>query len=388
MKNKIIEMIKDINNLPPAELNRILSRINEILYGSDGIRDIYLNCILLFKEYPENPEDLSSSAKRLLKNQFDFCNNRLFKIEELITKLNRLHELVEKYNEDFVAEIKCMIKEIKCSKDSFKEDTIQLSSEQKKTFLKLYEDKLNEMEEYLINLSKTVSDNFETAKKILDNTENILGFAYKVEDLAKIALQAKAIVEVEEFELTYKKGIEITLTIEPVGNPILSRYATKPSSEMKLTLHRQWYLRPLVGLSFIVANSAVFPTYATKEVEGGFKIIENLKSQDSRFNLGLSLGITYPPCDHRVDKGWAFWFPEITINPISETKFIGAGLAFTFRGIKIGTGALWVKRDWLGGGQNIDDILLASTDLIVNNKYSKKQIYISISIIDWPPFKK
>jgi hypothetical protein len=112
--------------------------------------------------------------------------------------------------------------------------------------------------------------------------------------------------------------------------------------------------------------------------------------QDSRFTygltLGLTLGLTWRGLDWREKDGAAVWIPELTVNPSSEVRAVGAGAAFSWwKILKVGVGYLWTKHKVLDGLSE-GALLERAEDLRVRDSYQDGKWYISISLIGWPPF--
>jgi hypothetical protein len=115
------------------------------------------------------------------------------------------------------------------------------------------------------------------------------------------------------------------------------------------------------------------------------KVVES-GTQDSRFTWGLTLGVTWRPVDGRDGSGFAWWLPELTVNPSSDLKAVGVGTAVSYGILKLGAGALWTKHTSLDG-QSVDQLLPDASNLRTQDGYGPPRLYFCLSIFGWPPFE-
>ena len=110
-----------------------------------------------------------------------------------------------------------------------------------------------------------------------------------------------------------------------------------------MTVLPDWLARPALGLAMLHSEESEFPKLATRAAGERFEVIGS-DWQDSRFTYGLTLGLTWRFLDWRATDGAALWIPEFTINPTSDIRAVGVGIAFSWwKIVKVGTGLLWTK---------------------------------------------
>jgi hypothetical protein len=223
------------------------------------------------------------------------------------------------------------------------------------------------------------------AKKTQDAYPRVMKAAYDVEGLGATVLQASLWKRLKVIKVTMTAGRAVTLKVTPAAAEEIGRVAAQGPKEFKFGARPDWLIRPSVALAFLAAPKAAYPTFSTKAAGDSVEIVQS-GSQDSRFTYGLSLGFTWRGLDGRDGNGLAVWLPELTVNPSSDVKAVGAGMAASWGIFKIGTGALWTKHTSLDG-QAVGQILAAAGDLRTKEAYGKPRFYLGLSIFGWAPFE-
>jgi hypothetical protein len=216
--------------------------------------------------------------------------------------------------------------------------------------------------------------------------------ALALESFARNLLNAKPVwSDPEPFKVEWDKGKTVTITITRREDPVLARVnATQKPLEVTVQVLPDRVFRPSVGLALLYTKDAVFPTYGTKAVPGvetGEVSIVEKDQADERFSYGLTLGMTWRFLDWRQSSGWAVWLPELTINPAEDKRGFEVGVGVSYKMFKLGAGVGWTKHSVLDG-QNVDDVLPDDGSLKTEDVYGKPKVYLSFSVIGWPPFKK
>jgi hypothetical protein len=210
-------------------------------------------------------------------------------------------------------------------------------------------------------------------EKTLTEGPDLLAFARRTEELGKVILDAKSQWDSDPMKLEWDQGKKLTLTIAGRELPELKAVPSgQEPREAQVTALPDWTVRPGVGLSLVCSPKATFPKYTVTGTGAGATVTES-GTQDSRLTYGLTLGLTWRGIDWRSGNGWSVWLPELTLNPSSDVKAVGLGVALSWRVIKLGFGMLWTKHQRVDGTKVVDT-------------YSGNKPYVSISIIAWQPF--
>jgi hypothetical protein len=106
-------------------------------------------------------------------------------------------------------------------------------------------------------------------------------------------------------------------------------------------------------------------------------------TRDARFNVGGTLGFTWPGLDYRETHGFAIWLPELVLAPGRNTT-VGAGASISWSFLKLGAGMAWVKHGALDGVA-VGDVVPDQSMLQVSDTYSSPKLYFSLGIFDWAP---
>jgi len=210
-------------------------------------------------------------------------------------------------------------------------------------------------------------------EKTLTEGPDLLAFARRTEELGKVILDTKSQWAGDPMKLEWDHGKKLTLTIAGRELPELKAVPSelKPR-EAQVTALPDWTVRPGVGLSLVCSPKSTFPKYTVTGTGADATVTES-GTQDSRLTYGLTLGLTWRGIDWRSGNGWSVWLPELTLNPSSDVKALGLGVALSWRVIKLGFGTLWTKHQRVDGTKVVDT-------------YSGNKPYVSISIIAWQPF--
>ncbi len=225
----------------------------------------------------------------------------------------------------------------------------------------------------LVSSGHVLQATTEAVEKTLAEGPNLLAFARRTEELGKAILDTDSQWESEPMKLKWDQGKKVTLTIARRDLPELTAVPSdlKPR-EAQVAAMPDWLARPGVGLALLHSPDSTFPKYTVTGAGADATVTES-GTQDSRLTYGLTLGLTWRGGDWRSRSGWAVWMPEISINPSSDVKAVGLGVAVSWRVIKIGVGTLWTKHQRLDGTKVVDT-------------YHGNKPYVSISIIGWQPF--
>ncbi|MGC4120194.1 MAG: hypothetical protein QM765_37555 [Myxococcales bacterium] len=136
-----------------------------------------------------------------------------------------------------------------------------------------------------------------------------------------------------------------------------------------------------VGAALLYVYNAVYPKYGASTVNGTKQIVES-GSSDQRLSWGITLGLTYEPLDFRdsdnAAKGLAVWLPEIFFGPMDLS--FGAGVAVSWKVLKLGTGAIWARHPLLDH-QKLGDPLGADQTPKTKDGYEAiPKWYVSLSV--------
>lgn len=230
------------------------------------------------------------------------------------------------------------------------------------------------------------------AREAWADRDTNLDAALTLESFARNLLDAKPVwSDPEPFKVEWDKGKTVTITITRKEDPVLARVkTTQKPLEVTVQVLPDRAFRPSVGLALLYTEDAVFPTYGTKAVPGvetGEVSIVERDQADERFSYGLTLGMTWRFLDWRQSSGWAVWLPELTINPAEDKRGFEVGVGVSYKMLKLGAGVGWTKHSVLDG-QSVDDVLPDDGSLKTEDVYGKPKVYLSFSVIGWPPFKQ
>ncbi len=196
-------------------------------------------------------------------------------------------------------------------------------------------------------------------RKALQDSAKVLEAARRVEGLAATLLAARPEHRFPPFGLAWNESRTLRIRVSPSRDPTLGDFATLPARAADVVLAPLWPLRVGVGASFL------FSPGSTWEGPSGV--------EDARFTWGLTLSLApraLTPASLAA-KGWALWLPEITLNPSSADRALGAGMAVGWKALKLGAGALWTRHDTVEGNQS----------------YGAPRLYLSLSVTGWEPFR-
>jgi hypothetical protein len=223
------------------------------------------------------------------------------------------------------------------------------------------------------------------ARKAMGDAESLRSAALRIESLAQRTLEARSVWCSEEYPVSASKGVTLTILVSGAKEADLAPLADRPDFQLQVSLVPDWLARPALGLAFLYSPDSTFPKFGTSKDGEKFKIVRP-DAQDSRFTYGLTLGLTWRGLDWRQKYGAALWIPELTVNPSSDVRAVGVGVAFSWwKILKVGVGWLWTKHKVLDGLAETDR-LDAAEDLRLRDSYPDGRWYLSISLIGWPPF--
>jgi len=216
--------------------------------------------------------------------------------------------------------------------------------------------------------------------------DQIIAAAYRVERLASTAANACSSWMSDAGTVTGGRGRSITVKVEPRTDPEIARVADRGAVAYSAKVLPKPRLTPALGLAFLVAPDARFPTFGTRTpaTGGGTEIFES-GAKDARFTWGVTLGLTWLGLDQRERSGVALWLPELIVSPAGDTRAFGLGTAASWKAIKLGVGALWVRHPELVD-QNVGDKIPNKDFLATRDTYSPPKFYFSLSVFDVPPF--
>jgi len=196
-------------------------------------------------------------------------------------------------------------------------------------------------------------------RKALKDSAGVLEAARRVEALAKAVLAARPEYRFPPFDLAWNESRSLKLRAFPTRDSTLSDFATFPVREADVNLAPLWPLDVGLGASLL------FSPDSTWQGPSGI--------QDRRFTWGLTLSLApraLTPASLRAS-GWAFWLPELTLNPSTSDRALGLGAAAGWKALKLGAGALWTRHETPAGDQT----------------YGSPKLYVSLSVTGWEPFK-
>jgi len=81
---------------------------------------------------------------------------------------------------------------------------------------------------------------------------------------------------------------------------------------------------------------------------------------------------------------------SVYVAPIRGThqdRSFGIGVGLSWKAAKISAGVIWIRRIELDG-QEVGDFLPDPEFLKTRDTYGSPEIYVGVSVIGWPPFKK
>lgn len=219
-------------------------------------------------------------------------------------------------------------------------------------------------------------------QQAVSDFEPLVANAYRVERLVGTVASACSAWIADTVRGSLTSGRTVTVKVEPRTEPETSRVADRPAVEYSVAIQPRTIIRPALGFIALAAPDARFANYATREVDNGVQIYKT-GTRDARFNVGGTLGFTWPGLDQRESRGFAVWLPELVLAPGRNTSVgVGASLSWSF--LKLGAGALWVKHGALDGVQ-VGDVVADESGLQVSDTYSSPKLYVSLGVFDWAP---
>jgi hypothetical protein len=216
--------------------------------------------------------------------------------------------------------------------------------------------------------------------------DQIVAAAYRVEKLASAAANACSSWTSDGGTVKSASGRSITVKIEPRSEPEIARVADRGAVAYSVKVMPKPRLTPALGLAFLSAPDARFPTFGTRTpaTGGGTEIFES-GAKDVRFSWGVTLGLTWLGLDQRERSGVALWLPELVVSPPSDSRAFGLGVAGSWKKVKLGVGSLWVRHQELVD-QKVQDRIANKDFLATRDTYSDPKFYFSLSVFDLPPF--
>jgi len=224
------------------------------------------------------------------------------------------------------------------------------------------------------------------AQTAASDYDQLIGAAYRVERLASAAANACSAWTGDGGIVKESSGRSITIKVEPRSDAEIARVADRAAVSVSAKLLPTPRLTTALGLGFLAAPDARFPTFGTRTpaAGGGTEIFES-GAKDVRFSWGVTLGLTWLGLDQRARSGVAVWLPELIVSPPSDSRAFGLGTALSWKSAKLGAGALWVRHPELVD-QSVGDKIPNKDFLATHDTYSHPKLYFSLSIFDVPPF--
>ena len=220
------------------------------------------------------------------------------------------------------------------------------------------------------------------AQKALTDFEPLVATAYRVERLVGIVAGACSQWSAGAIAGTLTSGRTLEIRVEPRTEPELARLGDHQARTFRVGVQPRFIVRPGVAVGIVAAPHARFAKYGTRPASGGFEIVETGRT-DARFSPGGMLGLTWPGLDQREQRGFAVWLPELTVTAGGVPAF-GVGAAISWRFLKVGAGALWVRHLALDGVRS-GAIVSDPSGLRLSDSYGSPTLYLSMSVFDWSP---
>lgn len=221
------------------------------------------------------------------------------------------------------------------------------------------------------------------AQSALADFESLLSSTYRVERLVGIVANACSKWSAGVARGSRTSGRAITIRVEPRTEAELARIADRTVSEYTVLVQPQPFLRPAIAIAGIAAPGGRFPTFGTKDVEGGVSVYESGQT-DRRFGLGGTLGFTWRGLDHRDGSGLAVWLPEVVVAA-GDVTGAGLGTGFSLGFLKVSAGAMWMRQQSLEGAR-VGDVVADALQVRIVDGYGKPKLYFALSLFDWAPF--
>jgi hypothetical protein len=226
-----------------------------------------------------------------------------------------------------------------------------------------------------------------TDSKFADTRDKALDAALTLEsEIRNLVCSCPAWQAPAPIKVKWDTAQKVSVAVTRKKAPELARATTdkKPLDlDFTLTPDRAW--RPQVSLALLYTDSAEYASYGTKKVGDQFEIVQKDVS-DKRASYGLGLATTFRGLDHRATKGWAFWPIEIYLNPSDSDRALGAGIAVSWKGLKVSVGGLWTRHKVLDGLE-LGQMLASDDDFKTRDSYGQAELYVGISVVGWQPFK-
>jgi hypothetical protein len=337
-----------------------LAKIDTIIRGVNGLQEVELSALTALREMNNKsgePDYLEKEFGNTKSTRLNTTKQGCWKNTCSESIANALFSL-RKYRQDLVETLR-----------KYRQEPVETNADSPPCEKK-------EIEKYELLVK--------TATGVLDDSDELYGAALGIETLLNDVLGAKSVYSDTTFvDLEY--GRSVTVKITPKEDKRRVPLAVNDPIEFKFKVFKDWVLRPSVGLSFLAANNAEFPKIGTKPVPGDSLVeIAESGTQDSRFEWGLTLGLTTRWTDWREESGLAIWLPELTINPSDDVRALGLGGAASWRIFKLGIGALWTRHEILDNDQRIGDKLPMTESPLTRQSYRDPSFYFSVSVFGWP----
>lgn len=229
-----------------------------------------------------------------------------------------------------------------------------------------------------------VEDLVARADSALKDAPKTLSAARAVEALAVRIVHATDRIPCENTSVRWDTGKDLEIKVTPRQEAELAGLGMDNERVYKVRVLPLWEFHPSLGLSLLAVPRARYAEYeALKEGDEQYRISRSGRT-DSRFDYALTLGLVNRRLDWRRDRNVALWLPEITINPTEDVKLMALGAAASYRILKLGVGAAWMRHSVLAG-QAVDDVI-KSSEVPMRETYGKPKLYVSLSLIGLPPF--
>lgn len=178
----------------------------------------------------------------------------------------------------------------------------------------------------------------------------VIAAARRAEELARIAMDAKSEWVSKKFEATWRTGHELTLKISQREDVELDVLGGRDAMKVVVRVMPKNSIRFTAGAALLAAPDAKFDTYGVAN-QGGPTIVRS-GSVDQRFFWALTLAMNPDVLDWTDRSGFAVWIPELVLSPGPE-RAMGIGTGISWKKVRVGGGALWVRHTQLADGQEV-----------------------------------